>query len=254
MENNYLTNKASLLYKIFKSKLKKAYKKLEKYCVKCFLNTSLLRDLYASEFVFDCACSYCKSQIDFVPNYKIKDNKEIKVSYLGNLGLNRYKALIEIGQILNQIDEKIKLHIYGKIKDLSILEELNASLGVKYKGFVPYKEVVQIIHSSDLLIHTEYSSVENNQYLKYAFSTKIADSICSGTPLFVYADENLAFSKFLIDNGCSFFESDKEKLKESLQIALFDEEARQKVLECSKNISGKYFKNNSEVEEFIRTL
>ena len=251
---NYLTNKYSLLYKIINRKLKKAYKRLEKYCVKCFLNTSLLRNLYASEFDFDCVCSYCKSEIDFVANYKIKDREEIKVSYLGNLGLNRHKTLIEIGQILNQIDKKIKLYVYGKAKDSSVEKELSRSSEINYMGFVSYEEVMQIIHSSDLLIHTEYSSYENNQDLKYAFSTKIADSVCSGTPLFVYANASLALSEFLINNGCAFFECEKERLGKALQIALFDEEARRKVLECSKNVSEKYFKNSSEVEEFINNL
>ena len=251
---NYLTNKFSLLYKIINRKLKKAYKRLEKYCVKCFLNTSLLRNLYASEFNFDCDCSYCKSEMDFVANYKIKDCEEIKVSYLGNLGLNRHKTLIEIGQILNQIDFKIKLYVYGKTNDLSIEEELSSCSGIKYMGFVSYEEVTQVIHCSDLLIHTEYSSYENNQDLKYAFSTKIADSISSGTPLFVYADEGLALSEFLINNGCAFFECKKERLEEALRNALFNEEVRRKVLETSKDISEKYFKNNSEVQEFINQL
>ena len=251
---NYLTNKVSLLYKIINRKLKKAYKRLEKYCVKCFLNTSLLRNLYASEFDFDCTCSYCKSEIDFVANYKIKDSEEIKVSYLGNLGLNRHKSLIEIAQILNQIDSKIKLYVYGKTNDLSIEEELSNCSGIKYMGFVSYEEVTRVIHSSDLLIHTEYSSYENNQDLRYAFSTKIADSISSGTPLFVYADESLALSEFLINNGCTFFESKKERLEKVLRNALFNEEARRKVLECANKVSEKYFKNNSEVEEFINQL
>ena len=251
---NYLTNKVSLLYKIINRKLKKAYKRLEKYCVKCFLNTSLLRNLYASEFDFDCACSYCKSEIDFVANYKIKDSEEIKVSYLGNLGLNRHKSLIEIAQILNQIDSKIKLYVYGKTNDLSIEEELSNCSGIKYMGFVSYEEVTQVIHSSDLLIHTEYSSYKNNEDLRYAFSTKIADSISSGTPLFVYADESLALSEFLINNGCTFFESKKERLEKVLRNALFNEEERRKVLECAKKVLEKYFKNNSEVEEFINQL
>ena len=193
-------------------------------------------------------------EIDFVANYKIKDREEIKVSYLGNLGLNRHKTLIEIGQILNQIDKKIKLYVYGKAKDSSVEEELSSSSGINYMGFVSYEEVIQIIHSSDLLIHSEYSSCENNQDLKYAFSTKIADSVCSGTPLFVYANASLALSEFLINNGCAFFECEKERLGKALQIALFDEDARRKVLECSKNVSEKYFKNSSEVEEFINNL
>lgn len=253
-EENYLTNKSSLLYKIINRKLKKAYKSLEKYCVKCFLNTAPLRDLYANEFDFDCDFSYCKSKINFEAHYKVKDSGGIKVSYLGNLGLNRHKALIEIGQILNQIDPQIKLCVYGKAKDLSIEKELNHCSGIKYIGFVSYEEVTKVMHSSDLLIHTEYSSRENNQDLEYAFSTKIADSVSSGTPLFVYANEKLALTKFLIDNGCAFVESEKEKLAESLQKALFNQEMRQKVLENSKNISEKYFKNNSEVEEFINQL
>ena len=251
-KENYLTNKPSLLYKILNKRLKKAYKRMEKHCVKCFLNTSLLRDLYASEFSFECDCSYCKSSIEFIPKYKA--NKDIKVSYLGNLGLYRHKALIEIGQALNNIDDNIKLYVYGKAKDLDVEDELKNCSAINYMGFVPYEEVRKVIHESDLLIHTEYSSEENNHDLKYAFSTKIADSVCSGTPLFVYANENLALSKFLIDNGCAFFESNKDSLEETLKIALLNEDARKEVLEKSKEALENYFKNKSEVEELINKI
>ncbi|MBE7081634.1 MAG: glycosyltransferase family 4 protein [Clostridiales bacterium] len=251
-KENYLTNKPSLLYKILSHNLRKAYKRLEKYCVKCFLNTSLLKDLYANEFAFECDCSYCKSSMEYKPKFKVKENGDIKVSYLGNLGLNRHKALIEIGEALNQINSNIKLDIYGKTNNASIEEELNNCNGINYKGFVSYEQVTKIIYESDLLIHAEYSTVENNHDLKYAFSTKIADSVCSGTPLFAYANESLALSKFLIDNGCAFFESNKEELENALRKALFSEDDRRKVLENSKAVSERYFKNNSEVEEFIK--
>lgn len=250
---NYLTKKKSFGYTIFYSMIKRSYKSLQKYCIKCFLNTESLCDLYKNEFSFSCATSYAKSNLDFIPNYAV-NKEQVKVSYLGNLGLNRHKALIEIAEALNSINSNLTLDVYGRIPNKEIEEEFNACGNINLKGFVNYEQVVKVMHESSLLIHAEHLDDFLKKDLAFAFSTKIADTISSGTPMFLYADESLAETKFLLNNKCAFVATNKSELKQTLNSALFDEQKRKDIIEISKAVSEKRFKCNSEVVDFINAL
>ena len=64
--------------------------------------------------------------------------------------------------------------------------------------------------------------------LKHAFSTKIADSLASGTCLFVYAPENIALSSYLKENGVACVVSDKENLEKELRNIISDSGLRER--------------------------
>lgn len=237
---NYLTRRKSLFYSLFFSKLKSAYKKTEPFVKKGFFNTPLLTKCYEDEFSFDCECLFAKSDIDFVKAQAKVDREEIKVSYLGNLGLKRHLPLIEIADALGVIAPGTRLAVYGSATE-SVQKELSENKNIDYRGFVGYDDVVKIIHNSDLVVHAEYDEPFNLLDLKAAFSTKIPDSISSGTPLFVYANENLACTNFVIKNQCAFIAKNSSELKVTLEAALFDSEKREVVMAQAEKVKKEFF-------------
>ncbi|RGC45098.1 glycosyltransferase [Absiella sp. AM29-15] len=247
---NYISRNFSIFYKVFYCFLKHSYKKLENYVRIAYLNTPLLAELYQSEFKFPCNYIFSPSKIDFVDNTKF-NQENIVVSYLGNLGLGRHKALIELSEKLNNIYPNLKLDVYGNCPNDLIKLELNSCKYIRYLGFVSYSEVIKIMHTSALLIHVEDSTDYNNNDLKYAFSTKIADSICSGTPLLLYANKNLAETDFLSKHQCAFIATSKEELNNALN-KVFDYEERKKVIDNAKKIKKLYFSNFNQIIDIIR--
>lgn len=240
---NYVTRKASLFYALWRAKLKKAYKRIEKYIKAGVFNTEALVKLYKSEYSYPCYAVYQSSDINEADNYKTRE--PITISYLGNLGLNRHKALIRIAEVLGEIDSNIKLDIYGKADDF-VIEELKKCPSIRFKGFVGYEEVIDIIHNSTLLIHAEYRDEFYTRDLKYAFSTKITDSVCSGTPFLIYAPDELVETQFLRENDCAFVVSEKTELKNSLLSAIFDEAERKRKVDNAKIVREKFFTNNGQ--------
>ena len=240
---NYVTRKASLFYALWRAKLKKAYKRIEKYIKAGVFNTEALVKLYKSEYSYPCYVVYQSSDINEADNYKTRE--PITISYLGNLGLNRHKALIRIAEVLGEIDSNIKLDIYGKADDF-VIEELKQCPSIRFKGFVGYEEVIDIIHNSTLLIHAEYRDEFYTRDLKYAFSTKITDSVCSGTPFLIYAPDELVETQFLRENDCAFVVSEKTELKSSLLSAIFDEAERKRKVDNAKIVREKFFTNNGQ--------
>ena len=93
-------------------------------------------------------------------------------------------------------------------------------------------------------MHAEWNEEKTNRDLKYAFSTKIGDSICSGTPFLIYADKGLAETVFLKENDCAFVVEKKDMLKSVLQQALTDEKERRRITENAKITKEKFFTGN----------
>ena len=247
---NYITKRKSLFYRAFKKNLDKSYRNIEKYVKQGFFNTDLLTEMYASRFSFPCSCMYARSDMDFSPRYTPADMSSVNVSYLGNLGLNRHLPLCEIADTLAKIAPGAKLNVYGSAKP-DVEKALKDNPNVDFKGFVDYEQVVSIIHNSDLLVHTEYDDDYNLLDLKAAFSTKIPDSISSGTPLLLYANESLACTDFVIKNQCAFVATQKNQLEEVLEKALSSEEERRRIIDNAEQVKARCFTAESPMIEFF---
>lgn len=251
-EFNYMTKRRSVFYEMFYRKLLKSYRKLEKYVSCAFFNTPLLRDAYAEQYSYSCDCLFSPSDIDFIENSSLPEEGKKTVSYLGNLGVGRHKALIQLATALGEIQPGIQLDIYGKLPNDDVKVEMEQCKNICYKGFVSYQEVIRIMHSSTLLVHVELEDEFYNEDLKYAFSTKIADSVCCGTPFLIYANSGLAETSFLSENECAFVADSKEKLLPMLEKALCDEDARKTVVEKARFVRNEYFANNDKLKKCFK--
>ena len=247
---NYVTKRPSLFYKIFYFWMNRALKQLERYVKVGIFNTPMLQETYARKFSFPCKCVFNSSDIDFLKNTEV--SRSPKVSYLGNLGVGRHKALVELAIILGEVMPGVKLDVYGKLPGSADADKLITDCDrICYKGFVSYSEVVRHVHESTLLVHAELDNEFYSKDLKYAFSTKIADSVCSGTPFLIYARRDLAETDFLIGNQCAFVASTKEELRQELIKALTDKEAREFVVQNAKDTRDSYFINLNGLKDLI---
>lgn len=248
---NYVTKRASLFYLIWIKKLRKAYSKIAKFVEVGVLNTEDLALMYEKEYGYKTVPIYQSSNIDWIENFSVK--QEPIISYLGNLGLNRHKVLIKIANALEKIQPGLKLHVYGNPNE-NVKKELESNGNIILEGFIPYEKVVEVIHRSSLLVHGEFEDKFYTRDLKYAFSTKITDSVCSGTPFFVYAPKELVGTSFLLKNKCSFVATCQEELEPFLKQALFDENRRKEVLQNAYLVRGKCFTNNGLMKKIIEEI
>lgn len=160
-----------------------------------------------------------------------------RISYLGNLGVGRHISLCELAVVLQSINKKYKIDVYGKIPNNEVKNAFNNCKGIDYKGIVSYAEVVEIMHESDLLVHTENFGKFTVRDLKYAFTTKIADSLACGRCFFLYAPAELACTEYLKDITCTV--SDKSELKGTLSELLTNEKLQRKYISASLQAAEK---------------
>lgn len=253
-EDYYFKDRKSLsiLYHFYRSQYKKRFEKLMEYTSHTIYICDMLQETYNKSFKHKSTVIMTAAGI--IPGKTKHKNEQFTVSYLGNLGVGRHEPLIEIGNALQNINENLKLDIYGKIPNEKVRVALKSCKGINYKGFINYQEVVNVMKNSDLLVHAENFSAFYQWDLKHAFSTKIADSLASGTCFFVYAPENMAVSSYLKKNDAACVVSDKDNLEKALREIIGNSELREKYVKNAIELVRDRFDVKKNAKLFCKTI
>lgn len=220
---------AHLLYPIFRVGFCREFRRTQKHTAFNFYICDGLKKAYDEEFDTPSVVLYTSSGV--VPLEKATPHNGFTVSYLGNLGVGRHEGLIEIANALQDISENYYLNVYGKISNEAVKTAFDNCKGIRYQGFVSYDGVIEVMKNSDLLVHTESFSDFYKEDLKFAFSTKIADSLASGRCFLLYAPNTVECYKYLQQNQLAYTISSSDKLKETLSLLASNQEARGKYTE-----------------------
>lgn len=253
---NYIDGKdSSFFFRWYHHKSRIATKKLMKKTGALIANTDLLAKTYQDEF----GIKYTKtitmaSKMNHQENWHIADASQITVSYLGAIAEYRKATLVDLANALEAIDDRIVLEIYGKIDDPSILDNFRQCRNIRYCGFVSYETVKEVMHRTNLLVEAINISTYTAKDKRFGFSTKYADCFACGTPLLVYAPEEIVEMQFALTNGCAFTAKCKEELVSVLQDALFSPEKRKKQIEKAKEITALYFDEENNIKKYDDTM
>lgn len=241
------------LYPFFHRKLKKSVRNALQYAAGSIYISDYLKELYDKEFDKNSITVMTSATDDSGwANKKSLYDGQGTIVYGGNLGIGRHKALIEIGEALQYIDENLRIDVYGKSDDQGVIDELNSSKGVNYVGMIPYQELQKKTKEARLLVHVESTKPYYLRDIKYGFSTKIADSLASGIPFFVYASDELTSVQYLKDNNCAIIATEREQLVRQLKMALFDEDARKESVDNALKIAAENHSMKKNKEKFCR--
>ena len=223
---------SELALKLYQSIYKRHFRKMMKRVVMSIHLNSMLEADYRKEFGGNHLVLYTGSELKFDSSDLHTDNPTF--TYLGNFGFDRPSALIEIAEVLQSINPKYKLNIYGRIPSPEIKAKFDACPGVVYKGMVPYAEVIKVMYGSTILFHAETQTPMFEDALRYGFSTKIADSISSGHPFLMYSSPNIAGAKYIIETGAGWHAKDRNELREKILSILEDKSQRETILEKAR--------------------
>ena len=172
----------------------------------------------------------------------VVEEKRNCLCYMGNVGLNRWKSLIQIGEALCDYnmahDTDYRLEIYSGTKEPHIIKAFGECPSIVFCGWVDYEQSVQIMQRSMAVIHTESFAPEDISRVKYSMSTKIADGLACGTCLLAYGSEELASIQYLQTNDAAIVITESGQLREKLE-AVFDPDTRKRVLTNAQSLAAK---------------
>ena len=160
----------------------------------------------------------------------LKAEKKGAISYIGNLGYQRNKQLVAIGKALMALELPNKpeaIDVYSTEKDPEILRDLTEENGIRFYGGISADRVLDVMGSSLAVIHTESFDETTRKIVAYSVSTKIADSLASGTCLLAYGPAEVASIEYLIENEAAFCATSEDELASVLTELLTDEEKRE---------------------------
>lgn len=239
-------------YPIFRRRLKKAFSKVMRKASHVVYNCSALQQDYSVHFSARSEVLYTATQLE--PRRSSSENTLPRISYLGNLEVGRHASLIELAQILGELSSELRIDIYGKMPNEQVERELRACPQINLCGFVSYEDVVKTMQESDILLHAEGFDSFYREDSKYAFSTKIADSLACGTCFFVYAPEEFACSRYLAEHEAAYVVSELAEAKHVLKQLIELPQARSRYFENAMKLVRENHQADQNAKRFAELL
>lgn len=241
----------AVLFPLFKQSYRKSVRRLMQYAAhSVYLNDELKED-YDEEFHKPSTVIYNSSSMQRFTSPLFADEVP-HISYLGGLGHGRDLAIMDVGEVLQSIDTRFYIDVYGPAME-SVVNKIKKSAGVRYHGTVSYDTVKEVMGKSDILFHVEPSSDSDNQ-LRYGFSTKIADSVISGKCFVLYTPKDLACAKYVFDNHCGWTAETKDDLRDVLLRVINNKQERENILEQAQIVAQKNHSYEGNAHKFQNIL
>jgi len=220
-KHNFYNKKHSIAFWFLQRKLQKETKLAFKNSSLVIFNSENLKNAYFSQY--SCKNTFVMEQLSSINAYANVNNKKrvLNLLYAGNLNLGRDIALKEFASTLLQVDSKIKIQVYTNLNE-SIRNNLKEP-NIILHDYIPNKELVEKISVCDGLIHVEHNTPYNIIDLKYAFSTKLADMICSNKRMILYAPKELFETQYLLNKLPQCVITDKNMLEDFIKTFLLKE-------------------------------
>jgi len=212
-DDYFFNNRIALspIYYIYRFLYKKRIKKhFIKHNSAIFISNKIKRK-YQEEFNLIGETVYLTS------NLKRREFKKINIHnplivYLGNLGLGRHKALIDIAIVLRKINPRYKIEIYSNRYTKKIFNELRKYPNIICNDAIGYDMVEKKLYESDLVLLVEGFTKNNVKNTRYSLSTKVADLLKSGSNVFAYGSIDTGMMGYIRDNNACYSCIEKKSL------------------------------------------
>ncbi|MBP5288843.1 MAG: glycosyltransferase [Clostridia bacterium] len=237
-DDYYFNDKFSLspFYYIYRSKYKKLIRRVFAHKGSAIYIGDKIRDKYNKEFGLNGETVYLTSDIQRRP-FRPVDRAHPRITYCGNIRLGRNESLAEIGAALVRIDPTYRLEVYSAEKNEEFIKVLRGKPGIDYKGAVPYREVMQVMHDSDVVVIVEGFKPKDVKITRYSLSTKAADAMATGAQILVYGSLDCGVIEYMASTGCAVVCSDKASLEENVRRLIEDTALQEKLYEQSGKMS-----------------
>lgn len=224
-DDYYFNGKLSIspLYYIYKASYKSLVKRVLKKSQSAVYISDKIMKKYNNEFNLNGKTIYLSSELKR-HDFKKINIKDPYISYCGNIRLGRNDSLNKIANALKEINPSYKIHVYSNEKSKIYIKKLLNNSNIEYHGAVPYREVKKIMSKSDINIIVEGFSKENVRITKYSLSTKVADSLASGSNILSFGSQECGAIEYMKEIKCGAVCSNEKNLVSCIKKLLYNEQ------------------------------
>ena len=158
-------------------------------------------------------------QPSLVKPYPKRNEPISKVVYGGNVNADRLHASLDIANCIHAYDGSLVLDAYGDASD-EVKAAMEEAPSVAYHGKVPYRELLKVFETTDMLVHVEDFSEYRQLDCAHGFSTKIGDCYRSVIPFFLYGPTSIPCIQFGLDLCPEYTAASPQELKTKLEAIL----------------------------------
>ena len=170
---------------------------------------------------------------NFNPSKYTSTNQNIKFTYAGNLGLNRWKILALIGESLAElsheegINGELAVYALTTPEDKQLLA-LNIPPFCSFKGGLNNDQLTTVREHSDFLVHVEAFDNANKYITRLSISTKIPEYLASERCIFAVGPKDVASMQYLMDYdlGVTVISNKKTDIKKALKEIILNTEMK----------------------------
>lgn len=180
-----------------------------------------IRDKYNQEFGLKGETVYLTSEVQR-REFKEINTKNPLICYFGNVGAGRNNSLSDIGTALGKINPDFKLNVYSNETSEKIISVLQKKPNIVFHGSIPYVEVQRLNSECDIVVLVEGFSKSDVTKTRYSLSTKAADSLASGSNIFVYGSKECGLIEYMISTNSAAVCTDSSRLEDCLRSFIYD--------------------------------
>lgn len=188
--------KTSLLGRWYRTVLRKKIKKLIAECSYLEVFAQNMKEEYSQKFDKPCHLIGKGVPGEIIDTIKIDapGKKQLHFVYTGNIGDDRYRALVDIGETISEVftAQEAVLDIYSTT---SLTDEMKALIfgcdAIKFHGGISREEVEKVQQDADFLVHVEGFSERAIFSARMSFSTKIIDYMLMAKPILAFGPDEV---------------------------------------------------------------
>ena len=169
------------------------------YASKTIVISQLMKEEYESRFGGDMAVMM--NTVSTIHPVSPCERTQNDYVYAGNLLLNRWKVLRNLGKALMQVNPQAVLNIYTPdVPPRHILQALAKVSTIRYGGRLTKEELEHRLRKCEYVVHVEAFDKKNRKITRLSMSTKISEYVASGAKVLAIGPSDVASMRCLEAN------------------------------------------------------
>lgn len=226
-DDNYTLHQFSLspLYWIDRFIKRPVIKKVIEQSSDLFVISEAMKDEYDRLFGVDSKVITKGGVFDECPN-ACELKQPYRLTYIGGLGYNRWKSLVEIGKTIEEINgDNPTSYVLDVYSNAVINDHIKQALGqypsMKFHGSINQDAIGSTYQNSQLLVHVEPNDLKHRLFYRLSFSTKLVDYFQQNRAILAYGGTTGSLD-YLQTHDCAFVAHTQAELKTILLEILKD--------------------------------
>lgn len=190
----------SIVEKINQVRYMKVFTEAIRFASKTIVISDLMKEEYESRYGGD--MDVMMNTVNTVNPVCDCDRTPNDYVYAGNLLLNRWKVLRNLGKALLQVNQQATLNIYTPdVPPKHILKSLSKVSSIRYGGRLTKEELECRLKKCEYVVHVEAFDKKNRKITRLSMSTKISEYVACGAKVLAIGPSDVASMQCLLNNN-----------------------------------------------------